>query len=913
MGKALAVLALGLGLVVTAAVWTAETGRLSARRDALILERTTALAAQIRQRLVAYEIALRGGASLFAATDNPSRAQWRAYVSALALDSDYPGVQGVAFSARLAPEQVPALERSVRDEGFADFKVWPATQRQAESAIVYIEPLDEANLRALGYDMSSNAVRRQAMQASRDSGKAVLTGPVTLVQDAGAAPRAAVLLYVPLYRYGAPVDSVEARSRALLGWVYAPFRPADLMASLDRGSMPILAVRLFDAAPDGTDSLLYADPADRLAHTSGMTPVQAPIEFAGRRWKLEAFPSAGAASVLEGRRPWVYMGVGVLISLLLFAVVWSMATTRDRAHSLALSMTQALRRANEALDQRVAERTAELVAANERLRALAEAGVVIGNLSDSCARLDHLAEQARRLVDCECVVLASRAPDGEPPRLSTARPLAQARRVELIAAAQAWPRPEAPGLVPAPWGAGPRGEGMATENGPEVLAVPIRVANDRPRGCLYLVHEAGRHFSPEDLAIVRQLMLLAAAAVATAEAAEEEHRARLEAEAANRSKDRFLAIVSHELRTPLHAILGWLGVVERRGDRGESLQRALAVIRRNAESQNMLIDDLLDLARIEQGKLQIDREPVDLAEIVDAVCESQRHVATERQVALEAWVPRGSLVHGDSLRLQQVVGNLLGNALKFTSAGGRVTVSVRREGATQVLDVADDGQGIEPEMLDRLFDPFRQGDTSSRRRHGGLGLGLALVRHIVELHGGTVAAHSDGAGRGATFTVTLPCLDEGVPTQPAAVRLSAPKGRQRERTVVIVDDHADAREAVAGLLQDEDCAVFEFDGVDASLAWLAARPSAEWPAIVLCDIEMPGRDGYEFLEGLRALEAERGEADSPLPVIALTAHAGPEDRARMLSRGFLDLVPKPARLERLLSLIGEVPARHPAG
>jgi len=907
MGKALAVLALGLGLVVTAAVWTTESGRLAARRDAVILERAGAWAAQIRQRLVAYEIALRGGASLFAATDNPSRSQWRAYVSALALDSDYPGVQGVAFAARLAPEQVPVLERSVREEGFSEFRVWPAAQRQVESAIVYIEPLDAVNLRALGYDMASNEVRRQAMQASRDSGKAVLTGPVTLVQDVGFVPAPAVLLYIPLYRYREPVDSVEARSRALLGWVYAPFRPADLLASFDRGARPMLALRLLDSAPDGSDTLLYADPADRFSHTAGMTPVRMPIEFAGRRWLLEAFPSAGAASVLEGRRPWEYLAGGVLVSLLLFGVVWSMATTRDRAHALARSMTGALRRANAALDQRVVERTAALVAANERLRALAEAGVVIGGLPDSAARLDYLAEQACRLVDCECALLAAPAPNGQPPALSAARPLADARREALIAAARAWPRLDAAELVPAPWG---HTEDADPGEGPEVLAIPIAVANDRPRGHLYLVHEAGGHFSPEDIAIVRQLMLLAAASVATAEAAEEERRARLEAEAANRSKDRFLAIVSHELRTPLHAILGWLGVVERRGDRGEALQRALTVIRRNAESQNMLIDDLLDLARIEQGKLQIDREPVDLAEVVEAVCESQRHVATGRQITLVVSAPRGSLVLGDSLRLQQVASNLLGNALKFTSAGGRVGVVLRRKGSMQVLEVADDGQGIEPEMLNGLFDPFRQGDVSSRRRHGGLGLGLALVHHIVTMHGGQVEAQSAGKGRGATFTVTLPGIDSIVEQRPAAIPVGGTDGLARCKRVMIVDDHADAREAVAGLLQEEGCVVVEFDRVDPSLEWLAAVPRDEWPTIVLCDIEMPGRDGYEFLEGLRALEAQRGDVDAPLPVIAVTAHAGPEDRARILSHGFLDLVPKPARLDRLLRLIGEAPLRR---
>jgi CheY-like chemotaxis protein len=238
-------------------------------------------------------------------------------------------------------------------------------------------------------------------------------------------------------------------------------------------------------------------------------------------------------------------------------------------------------------------------------------------------------------------------------------------------------------------------------------------------------------------------------------------------------------------------------------------------------------------------------------------------------------------------------------------------VSLRREGARQVIEVSDDGQGIEPEMLGGLFEPFRQGDTTSRRRHGGLGLGLALVRHIVELHGGQVSAQSEGEGRGASFTVSLPRLDGGVPRPSSLFPPAAFDGPTPERKLMIVDDHADAREAVAGLLQDEGFAVIEFDNVDAALAWLAARPKAEWPAIVLCDIEMPGRDGYEFLDDLRALETQRGDAGEPLPVVAITAHAGAADRSRISSRGFVDLVPKPVRLERLLRLIGEAPAQRP--
>ncbi|HLS55994.1 MAG TPA: CHASE domain-containing protein [Zeimonas sp.] len=926
-GRLVAWLALGVGLLLTAAIWDAETDRRSARRDALLLERANTLASQIRQRLVAYEVALRGGASLFAATSNPSRAQWRAYVNSLALDTDYPGVQGVAFAAWLAPDQLSFLEESVRAEGFSDFRVWPRGPRPGASAIVYIEPLDAANIRALGYDMFSDETRREAMQTARDSGKAVLTRPVALVQDAGGPSRPAVLLYVPLYRHGTRTDTEEARRDALLGWIYAPFRPGDLMLRLDRGRDPLLAIRLFDGG-SGEPVLLYSDAAVRFEYAAGMKPLRVPIDFAGRQWHLDALPSANAAAALDYyRQPWEHLAVGLLISTLLFGLVWAMATTRNRAYALARTMTDALRRTNEQLDQRVAERTWELESANSQLReqvaeraraeaarsaalekeerrsaqlrSLAEAGVGIGLLPDTSSRLDYLAEHACRLVGAAYALTAVAGDGGRQLALTALAPANAEQRRDLLVAARRWPAPEEAGLLADPWMRADPGTDAAPA--PEVLAMPVRLAQGRLIATLYLVQAPGHAFSPEDRAIVRQLMLLAAAAIATSESAEDERRARLDAEAANASKDQFLAIVSHELRTPLQAILGWLAVIERGGDVGPNLQRALGVIRRNAESQSHLIDDLLDLARIEQGKLEIDRKPVDLGSIVAAACESQAQEATERKVTLQCQAAPEAMVRGDPLRLQQVVANLLGNALKFTPAGGRVTITLRRDGDVHVLDVVDTGKGIAPGKLDHVFERFSQDDSSGKRRYGGLGLGLAVVRHIVELHHGHVSASSEGEGRGATFTVRLPALDrDGLRRAQGVVAIPGSGGAD---AVMIVDDSGEAGSDLTRLLQDEGYAVLSFDDADSAFQWLAGYPPARWPLAALCRVDAPASAGWAFLDELRTLDCRPGSTRTAMPVIALATEPSMEHEARALAHGFDAYVPSARQRELVPALL----------
>jgi signal transduction histidine kinase len=351
-----------------------------------------------------------------------------------------------------------------------------------------------------------------------------------------------------------------------------------------------------------------------------------------------------------------------------------------------------------------------------------------------------------------------------------------------------------------------------------------------------------------------------------------------EAERANRAKDEFLATLSHELRTPLNAILGWAHLLRSSRLDEAAMTHGLEVIERSTRAQARLIDDLLDESRILTGKLRLERRPVDLAPVVEAAVDAVRPALEAKGVTLAVALDRhAGVVQGDATRLQQVVWNLLSNAAKFTAPGGRVEVRLVRAGPHAEVAVSDDGAGIAAELLPLVFEPCRQGDSSPTRVHGGLGLGLTIARHLVELHGGTVSAASPGAGQGATFRVRLPVAalsgdarDPGAP--PAAVDVAG-------LSVLVVDDDADARETIAVVLGQRGARVETAGSVQEALAAIdRARPD-----VLLSDIGMPGEDGYALIRRVRALPPERGGC---VPAAALTAYAGAADRARVLAAGF---------------------------
>jgi signal transduction histidine kinase/CheY-like chemotaxis protein len=387
-----------------------------------------------------------------------------------------------------------------------------------------------------------------------------------------------------------------------------------------------------------------------------------------------------------------------------------------------------------------------------------------------------------------------------------------------------------------------------------------------------------------------------------------ERAARDAAESANRVKDEFLATVSHELRTPLNAILGWT-VIARRQAAGSEVDRALSTIERNAQAQTRIIDDVVDISRMTSGRLRVEIEPTEVAKAIEAAVQAVRPAADARGVRLEITVdPEMGSILADAERLQQIVWNILSNAIKFTARGGRVELSARRAESGVRITIKDDGQGIRPEFLLHLFEPFRQQDGGTTRRHGGLGLGLAIVQRLVQAHGGTIRAESEGEGKGATFTVDLPSLpSSGRSRRPREALDSTPHvARLEGLTVLVVDDDQDGRELLARVLGDQGAVV-----LSASSAQAAVRVLEEFrPDVLLSDIAMPEMDGYDLIRRIRRLPASRGGRTR---AIALTACARPEDAEQAMSAGFQAHVSKPVHPGRLIAMIAELAGRSVLG
>jgi PAS domain S-box-containing protein len=402
--------------------------------------------------------------------------------------------------------------------------------------------------------------------------------------------------------------------------------------------------------------------------------------------------------------------------------------------------------------------------------------------------------------------------------------------------------------------------------------------------------------------------------------AEEERRlllestqaARAEADAANGIKDEFLATLSHELRTPLTAILGWSHLLTNGKLDEQGSKRAIETIARNARAQRQLIDDLLDISRIIIGKLHLEVRPVNLAPMIEAIVDGVRPAADSRNIHLQtALDPRVSPISGDPSRVQQIIWNLLTNAIKFTPKGGRVQVRLERIDSHVEFAVSDTGQGIDPEFLPHVFDRFRQADSSSTRRHRGLGLGLSIVRQLVELHGGTVTAHSAGEGEGTTFKVKLPLSSvrqelndvDMTDTLIGSKTLTDWQPSLANLRLLVVDDEPDARELIAAVLIGRGADVVSVESAGEALEEMERQRFD----VLVSDIGMPLMDGYALIEKVRQRSAERG---GRIPAAALTAYAGLEDRMRVLSAGYQMHIPKPVEPAELTTVVANLAERY---
>lgn len=391
-------------------------------------------------------------------------------------------------------------------------------------------------------------------------------------------------------------------------------------------------------------------------------------------------------------------------------------------------------------------------------------------------------------------------------------------------------------------------------------------------------------------------------------ALEAERHARGQAERNSRMKDEFLATLSHELRTPLNAILGWAQILRSGTADDNDRAEGLEVIERNARAQTQLIGDLLDMSRIVSGKIVLDRQPVDLVGVIAAAIETIRPAAQAKQLRVQpALGARQAVVSGDAHRLQQVLWNLLTNAVKFTPAGGTIRVVLGREGKNARIQVIDSGEGISAEFLPHVFGRFRQADAAPSRRFGGLGLGLAIARHLVELHGGTISAESGGPGTGATFAVALP-LCESAPRMvpPAQEPVFGPLATRRLRrvNVLVVDDEPDARHLVRRVLESADARVITAGSAAEAFLELARGPVD----LLICDLGMPEVDGYALIRKLRLDQSSPARA---VPAVALTAYARGEEQARALESGFQVHIAKPFKPDDLLNTVAALTENVP--
>jgi signal transduction histidine kinase/ActR/RegA family two-component response regulator len=465
------------------------------------------------------------------------------------------------------------------------------------------------------------------------------------------------------------------------------------------------------------------------------------------------------------------------------------------------------------------------------------------------------------------------------------------------------------------------------------LAVPVTSRSGEVIGGLFFGHPEPGVFTARHERIIQGLAAQTAIAMDNARLyqgaqqtlkerealLERERKARQESEIASRAKDEFLGLLSHELRTPLNAILGWTRMLSTGRLEPEAVTRGIETIDRNAKLQARLIEDMLDVSRIISGKLRLDAQPVDLTTVVNAAVDTLRPAADAKDIRIQVVLDFGAgVVLGDPVRLQQVIWNLLANAIKFTPKHGRVQVQLERVNSHLEVTVSDTGPGVAEEFLPFVFDRFRQADSTISRHHGGLGLGLAIVRHLVELHGGTVKAGNRGDEPGAVFSVLLPLMvvrkPAGSPAEETArvhpgmsghLPFDCPPALEG-LNVLAVDDEPDARELLAMVLRQ--C------GANVTTCGSAAEALAELerhtPDVLVSDIGMPGEDGYYLIRKVRALDPDRG---GRIPAVALTAYARAEDRMQALSAGYSMHVPKPVEPAELAVVIASLTRRARPG
>lgn len=789
---------------------------------------------RVEGRLEIYGALLRATAGMLAANPDLTRDDFAAYVRRLEIPKRYPGVQGVAFSMHVRRAFSEALVARQRARGFTGFAIFPDYGGEEREVTTLIEPLDRRNAFALGFDLWSEPVRREAMQRARDTESATLSGKLTLVQEISQRKQAGFLLFAPVYRPGAATVSVPERRLAEVGFAYIAFRADDFFNGIfGREQQPVLDFQVYDGGSATPEALLHAAAQAPLLRGSVTTTH---LQIFGRAWTINfaALPELRR----ESTQPFapLLLGAGLSLSLLLYALSRGQARARKRAEDTAAELRKSLEE-RERIEQHVRDE--------------ARISDTLWRVGTSlAAELDH--DRLVQLVLDEAKTLTSAETATFDPKFSR----------------------EA--VVREEFSQGPLRS---------VLSVPIVSRTGGVVGGLVFGHAQLGRFTEQHERLVVGLAAQASIALDNA-------RLYGDLRESDRHKDEFLAVLGHELRNPLAPIVTALEVM-RLDPTAATRQRA--VIERQARHMVRLVDDLLDVSRISRGKIELRREHVSVRDAIAKAVETAGPLLKARKHSIAVDLPtRPVLVNADPVRLDQVLMNLLTNAAKYTPEGGHVRVEAAEVDGQLELRVSDDGIGFQPEAAQRLFRPFEQLGGARDYATGGLGIGLALVKGLVQLHGGTVSAGSEGPGKGARFVVRLPgpLFSTETPAPGTAPVLQ----RSRAGRLLFVDDNVDAVETLAE--------AFRLDGHEVRVANdgpQALREVASYlPDVIVLDIGLPGMSGYQLVGLLR-----KDPRLARSLMVALTGFGQESDRKRARDAGFDEHLVKPVDLEVITRIIAE--------
>jgi PAS domain S-box-containing protein len=836
-------------LALTILVWHSVANGTEQRARDLFQAKVEDIRRRVSERMETYTQVLTGGKALFHASSAISRHDWHEYVSSLDVGTKYPGIQVLGVAERVTDRE--QIARRMAAQGLAGYRVWPEGERDSYVPVAFPEPLDAVNARALGFDLQSEPVRRAALERAVESGALATSGRVTLVQAARKTPRASFLIFVPIFRNGAPIATPEQRRQAIERFVYAAFQMDDLMRGVFPSPVPKVALEVFDGQSTSPEARIYSDAAGPGQQPAYLHPYSGVVSVGvgDATWTLRVTSRPEFESEIDHDKALIVLVAGMMISLLFFSVVRALTANREEAIQRALAITSELRQSE------------------RKFGTLVESAIAFSIIStDIDGVIEVFSVGAERMLGYDTADMVGR---------------------------------QTPALIHVPEEIARRGAELGRELGREVsgfavFVEPALLGWEESREWTYVRRDGSTlpvrlTVTPirDEHGAVTGFLGIAKDITAQKQTEQDLRAAKQRADAASEAKSQFVANMSHELRTPLNAVLG-LAELLKRTELSTEQHRDLDLIRQSGNTLLGILNDILDFSKVEAGKMELSVAPFNLDALLAAVAVVMGVNAGSADVELliDADPALPAMLLGDALRLQQVLVNLTGNAIKFTAHGSvalRVRGTVSAAGLAALrFEVHDTGIGMSPEQLGRLFSAFTQADSSMTRRFGGTGLGLAISRRLVEAMGGEIAVESRaGAGSVFTVTLTLPVAgqEEAVPAQAGepgaavpAVRLFAANAAshaalahavQRLGWRVHAADLAEADAPAAGivLLDGRDCAG---GGAEAILRRLRGGP----PAIVIALLSCHERARLE--PGLAALGADLC-LDKPVTAASLEA------------------------------------------